>query len=74
MKQLLRLFYNNQSNIYKGLLFAFSTLFIVYLIPIKSQFNYDFSRGDTWAYESLYAPFDFAIIKSQNEIEAENFA
>lgn len=71
MKQLLRLFYNNQSNIYKGLLFAFSTLFIVYLIPIKSQFNYDFSRGDTWAYESLYAPFDFAIIKSQNEIEAE---
>ena len=71
MKQLLRLFYNNQSNIYKGLLFAFSTLFIVYLIPIENQFNYDFSKGDTWAYESLYAPFDFAIIKSQNEIEAE---
>lgn len=71
MKQLLRLFYNNQSNIYKGLLFAFSTLFIVYLIPIKNQFSYDFSKGDTWGYESLYAPFDFAIIKSQSEIEAE---
>jgi len=71
MKQLLRLFYNNQSNIYKALLFAFSTLFIVYLIPIKNQFSYDFSKGDTWGYESLYAPFDFAIIKSQSEIEAE---
>lgn len=71
MKQLLRLFYNNQSNIYKALLFAFSTLFIVYLIPINNQFNYDFTKGDIWGYESLYAPFDFAIIKRQSEIEAE---
>ena len=71
MNQLLRLFYNNQSNIYKALLFAFSTLFIVYLIPINNQFNYDFTKGDTWGYESLYAPFDFAIIKRQSEIEAE---
>ena len=71
MKQLLRLFYNNQSKIYKGLLFTFITLFIVYLIPIENQFSYDFSKGDTWGYESLYAPFDFAIIKSQNEIEAD---
>lgn len=71
MKQLLRLFYNNQSKIYKGLLFTFVTLFIVYLIPIENQFSYDFSKGDTWGYESLYAPFDFAIIKSQSEIEAD---
>jgi len=69
MKQLLRLFYNNQSKIYKGLLFTFITLFIVYLIPVENQFSYDFSKGDTWGYESLYAPFDFAIIKSQSEIE-----
>jgi putative nucleotidyltransferase with HDIG domain len=71
MKQLLRLFYNNQSNLYKGLLFAFSTLFIVYLIPVKNQFAYDFTRGDSWQYETLYAPFDFAIIKSEAEIEEE---
>ena len=71
MKQLLRLFYNNQSKIYKGLLFTFITLFIVYLIPIENQFSYDFSKGDTWGYESLYAPFDFAIIKSQSEIEED---
>ena len=71
MKQLLRLFYNNQSKIYKGLLFTFITLFIVYLIPVENQFSYDFSKGDTWGYESLYAPFDFAIIKSQSEIEAD---
>jgi hypothetical protein len=70
MKQLLRLFYNNQSNLYKGLLFAFSTLFIVYLIPVKNQFAYDFTR-DSWQYETLYAPFDFAIIKSEAEIEEE---
>ena len=71
MKQLLRLFYNNQSNIYKGILFVLSTLFIVYFIPIKNQFTFDFSKGDAWGYETLYAPFDFAIIKSKSEIEAE---
>ena len=71
MKQLLRLFYNNQSNIYKGILFTLSTLFIVYFISMKNQFAYDFSKGDAWGYETLYAPFDFAIIKSQGEIEAE---
>ena len=71
MKQLLRLFYNNQSDIYKGLLFGFSTLLIVYFIPIKNQFTFDFTKGDLWGYETLYAPFDFAIIKSQSEIEAE---
>ena len=71
MKQVLRLFYNNQSNLYKGLLFAFSTLFIVNLIPIKNQFAYDFARGDSAQYETLYAPFDFAIIKSEAEIDGE---
>ena len=71
MRQLLRLFYNNQSNIYKGILLAFSTLFIVYLIPVKNQFAYDFTKGNTWNYETLYSPFDFAIVKSEEEIKSE---
>ena len=71
MKQLLTLFYDYQANIYKGLLFAFSVFFIVYVLPIKTQFAFEFSKGDYWAYETLYAPFDFAIIKDAAEIQQE---
>ena len=71
MKQLLSLFYNYKANIYKGLLFVFSVFFIVYTFPIKSQFAYDFTPGDVWAYETLYAPFDFAIIKGEEEVFLE---
>lgn len=71
MKRLLRLFYNNQSSIYKGLLFVFSAFFIVYLIPVKNQFVYDFSKGGSWNHETLYSPFDYAIIKSKAEIDEE---
>ncbi|MGB1448313.1 MAG: HD family phosphohydrolase [Flavobacteriaceae bacterium] len=74
MNQLLRLFYNNQANIYKGLLFVLSTLFLVYLFPVQNQFAYDFSKGGSWNYETLYSPFDFAIIKSKAEIEEEKNA
>ena len=71
MKQLLGLFYNNQANIYKGFLFLFSTFFIVYVFPIKSQFAFEFSPGDTWSYETLYSPFDFALIKNEQELLEE---
>ena len=71
MKQLLSLFYNYKANIYKGLLFVFSLFFIVYVFPIKSQFAFEFTPGDVWAYETLYSPFDFAIIKGEEEVLLE---
>ena len=71
MKQLLSIFYNYQANIYKGILFAFSLFFIVYVFPIKSQFAFEFSQGTAWTYETLYSPFDFAIIKVEDEILLE---
>lgn len=71
MKRLLELFYNYQSSTYKGVLYLLSCAFIVYMLPIKNQFNFEFSKGKTWSYESLFAPFDFAIIKSEAEIETE---
>ncbi|MDB4016302.1 HDIG domain-containing protein [Flavobacteriaceae bacterium] len=71
MKKLLQLFFNYQSMIYKAFLFVFTCLFIVYFFPTKGQFKYEFSKGQAWEYENLYAPFDFAILKSEKELLLE---
>lgn len=57
--------------IYKAFLFVFTCLFIVYFFPTKGQFKYEFSKGQAWEYENLYAPFDFAILKSEKELLLE---
>jgi len=71
MKKILQSFFNYQSMIYKAILFVFTCLFIVYFFPKKGQFKYEFNKGQTWEYENLYAPFDFAILKSEKELLLE---
>jgi membrane-associated HD superfamily phosphohydrolase len=46
-----------------------TTLFIVYLFPKTGKFRYSFEKGKPWQSENLYAPFNFAIKKSQNELD-----
>lgn len=71
MKDLANKFYRNHSLIYKSLLFVVTTVFIVYLFPKSGKFKYDFEKGKPWQSENLYAPFDFAIRKSDEEIDNE---
>ncbi|EPR74457.1 Membrane protein containing HD superfamily hydrolase domain protein [Winogradskyella psychrotolerans RS-3] len=52
-------------------MFIVTTLFIVYLFPKTGKFRYSFEKGKPWQSENLYAPFNFAIKKSQAEIDAE---
>ena len=63
--------YRNNTIIYKVLLFLVTTVAIVYLFPKGGQFKYEFSNGQVWRYDNLYAPFDFAIQKSADEITIE---
>src|SRR5699024_5002337 len=63
--------YKNQALIYKVFLFLLTAALIVYLFPKGSQFKYELTKGKPWQYETLYAPFDFAIQKSDEEIKRE---
>ena len=63
--------YRKNTIIYKVLLFLLTTVAIVYLFPKGGQFKYEFSNGQVWRYDNLYAPFDFAIQKSEDEIIIE---
>ncbi|PIV94081.1 MAG: phosphohydrolase [Flavobacteriaceae bacterium CG17_big_fil_post_rev_8_21_14_2_50_33_15] len=71
MSDFINKLYRNHSLIYKGLLFICSTFLIVYLFPKTGKFKYNFEKGKPWQSENLYAPFNFAIKKSNEEIEAE---
>jgi putative nucleotidyltransferase with HDIG domain len=71
MSKLLNKWYKNHALVYKILLFAVTTSFIVYLFPKTGKFRYSFEKGKPWQSENLYAPFDFAIKKNQAEIDAE---
>jgi putative nucleotidyltransferase with HDIG domain len=43
----------------------------VYLFPKGGQFKYNIQKGKPWQYENLYAPFDFAILKTEAEVKKE---
>ncbi|TXD85230.1 HDIG domain-containing protein [Subsaximicrobium wynnwilliamsii] len=71
MKDLVNKWYKNHAFLYKILLFISTTILIVYLFPKSGKFKYDFDKGKPWQSENLYAPFDFAIKKSAEELEKE---
>ena len=57
--------------IYKILIFIASVVFIVYFLPLNTQYSIQFSEGKRWNEDTLYAPFDFPIIKSNEELKLE---
>lgn len=71
MKDLVNKWYKNHTLFYKILLFISTTILIVYLFPKSGKFKYDFDKGKPWQSENLYAPFDFAIKKSAEELQKE---
>ncbi len=71
MKRFLNRLYKRQSAIYRIFLFLCTTTLIVYLFPKGGIFKYEFTKGKPWQYENLYAPFDFAIAKTEEEIITE---
>ena len=62
---------NSYSEIYKGFLLLISLIVIVSLFPEEATYKYEFAKGRPWMHDDLIAPFDFAILKSPEEITVE---
>lgn len=71
MKKFINKLLINHSLIYKLFLYIATIVIVVYLFPKSGQFKYEFQKGKPWQYENYYAPFDFAIQKTIEEIEKE---
>jgi len=61
----------NLPTIVKYFLVLLVVVFISYLFPNNTKFKYNFEKGQTWRYEDLAAPFDFAILKPEETRKQE---
>ena len=66
--------YKHQSLAYKYFLYVVSVALIVFFFPKGGKFKYEFQKGKPWQYENLYAPIDFSIKKTAEEIAQEQQA
>ena len=51
------------------LIFVF--LIILLVLPRSSKLSYDYRKGAPWKYETLIAPFDFPILKTEDQLLEE---
>jgi putative nucleotidyltransferase with HDIG domain len=73
MNRFISFFRNRHNTFYRLFLFGMAAVVIVYLLPKAPHFPYDLSelKGKVWQHENFVAPFDFAVEKSKEELEAE---
>lgn len=46
-------------------------LILVFIMPKSPKFNYDYRKGSPWMYETLLAQFDFPVLKTEAQLQAE---
>ncbi len=51
-----------------------SICLIVAALPKQAQFRYEFEKGKVWNQKDLVSPYSFAILKTQDEIDADRIA
>lgn len=51
--------------------FAVLVVILAVVMPRRGEFDYSYSKGSKWKYETLVAPFDFPILKTEQQINAE---
>lgn len=50
---------------------ALIVILLTAIMPNKGKFKYDYQRGRPWLYETLVAPVDFPVIKTNFELREE---
>ena len=71
MKKIIFFFRYRYTYIYKVLLFVAAMLLMLYFFPKTARFSYEYNQGYPWTYQSLKAPFNFAVLKTDRELEEE---
>ncbi len=56
---------------YWFLVFVVTAGLLFIILPGEPRFRYEYQKGTPWNHENLVAPFDFAILKTPEEIEQD---
>lgn len=71
LKQILFFIRYRYQVIYRVLITLLTMAIIVISLPKTVRFNYQYVQGLPWSYSDLIAPFDFAILKTSEELKTE---
>ena len=71
MRNPLRLFTDHLYYVSKGLLFLCALIIILLFFPREGKFKYEYVKGKPWLHEDLIAPFDFSVLKTDEEYELQ---
>ena len=55
----------------KYLMFILAMVLVYWQLPRVGKFRYEFQLYKPWQHETLYAPFDFPIYKTDAEVQRE---
>src|SRR5438876_979776 len=55
----------------KFLMMLVSICVIVFTLPKRAKFSYDIEKGRIWNQKELISPYNFAILKTDQEIESD---
>ena len=72
MKKLLTQLNRYYHLVYLGAVFIAGIGLIFMVFPGESRFKYEFQKGSPWRHETLIAPFNFAILKTDAELKSEH--
>ena len=62
---------NNRHYFERYLLLFVSAVIVLFIIPKKGKFKYEYEEGKPWMHEDLTAPFTFAILKNPAAVTSE---
>ena len=71
MKKLLTQLNHSYHLFYLAMVFIAGIGLIFLVFPGESRFKYEFQKGSPWRHETLIAPFNFAILKTDAEVKTE---
>lgn len=61
----------NHSNLVKYGMIVMTVILICVFLPKQSRFEYEFQRGKAWNHENLISPYNFAILKTKEELDRD---
>lgn len=71
MQRIINFLFDYQSQLYRLGAWLGTVFLMVYFFPNLTKFNFEVVKNKMWTYETLNAPFDFPVFKSEEELKKE---
>jgi membrane-associated HD superfamily phosphohydrolase len=71
MKKKLLYISNQHEIVLKFIIFCFTAFLIIKMLPHQVRYKFDYSISKPWTEKDLIAPFDFAVLKNKDSLNAE---